>query len=91
MESTSTQLLHSDVTERILGIYYDVYNELGHGFLESVYNSSMFLALGTAGLTVQRELPIPVYFRGTDVGKFKADLLVNNCVLIELKAAQLSS
>jgi hypothetical protein len=39
----STQLLHSDVTERILGIYYDVYNELGHGFLESVYNNSMSL------------------------------------------------
>ena len=43
---------------------------------------------GTAGLTVQRELPIPVYFRGTDVGKFKADLLVNDCIRIELKAAQ---
>jgi len=65
-----------------------VYNELGHCFLESVYNNSMFLALRAAGLTVHRELAIPVYFRGADVGQFKADLVVNHCILIELKAVQ---
>jgi len=88
MENINSKLLHADLTDTILGIYYDVYNEVGHGFLESVYNKCMFLALRQAGLSVQREFPVPVYFRGADVGEFKADLVVNDCVLIELKAAQ---
>ena len=80
--------MHADLTEKIIGIYYDVYNEIGHGFLESVYNNAMYRALMEAGLTVQREVPVPVYFRGWDVGQFKADLVVSGCVLIELKAVQ---
>ena len=88
MENTNSKLLHSDLTDTILGVYYDVYNELGHGFLESVYNNCMFLALRQAGLRVQREFPVPVHFRDIDVGQFKADLVVNDRVLIELKAVQ---
>ena len=88
MQNTDSKLLHSEITEKILGIYYDVYNEIGHGFLESVYNNCMFLALTKAGLSVRREVPVPVYFRGQDVGQFKADLVVEGCVLIELKAVQ---
>jgi len=83
-----TKLLHRELTEQIIGIYYDVYNEVGHGFLESVYGNCMSLALNSAGLSVQREVPIPVYFRGMDVGQFKADLVVEGCILIELKAVQ---
>ena len=88
MEKQESKLLHSELTEKILGVYYDVYNEIGHGFLESVYNNCMFLALTKAGLSVRREVPVPVYFRGQDVGQFKADLVVEGCVLIELKAVQ---
>ena len=88
MEKQDSKLLHSELTEKILGVYYDVYNEIGHGFLESVYNNCMFLALTKAGLSVRREVPVPVYFRGQDVGQFKADLVVEGCVLIELKAVQ---
>jgi len=84
----NSKLLYSELTDIIIGVYYDVYNELGHGFLESVYGNCMSLALESAGLSVMREFPIPVYFRGADVGKFKADLVVNKCILIELKAIQ---
>jgi len=86
MENQESKLLHSDVTEKILRVYYDVYNEIGHGFLESVYANCMSLALSAASISVQREVPLPVYFRGQDVGQFKADLVANDCVLIELKA-----
>jgi GxxExxY protein len=88
MEKQDSKLLHSDLTEKILGVYYDVYNEIGHGFLESVYNNCMFLALTKTGMSVRREVPVPVYFRGQDVGQFKADLVVEGSVLIELKAVQ---
>jgi GxxExxY protein len=77
---------HDDLTQKIIGVFYDVYNELGPGFLESVYRESMRLALAQAGLIVRSEVPVPVSFRGELVGVFRADLVVNNAVLIELKA-----
>lgn len=77
---------HDALTERIIGIFYDVYNELGYGFLESVYREAMRLALIQAGMRVDTEVPVPVSFRGSVVGRFRADLIVNDVVLIELKA-----
>jgi GxxExxY protein len=88
MQRESSILLHPELTEKIIGVYYDVYNEIGHGFLESVYANCMYISLTEEGLAVQREVPIPVYFRGRDVGQFKADLVVSRCVLVELKAVQ---
>ncbi|MGD1102778.1 MAG: GxxExxY protein [Terriglobia bacterium] len=79
---------HEEITERIIGVFYEVYNELGHGFLESVYEQSMAIALSEAGLQVVRQAPITVHFRGQVVGDFRADLLVNNQVIVELKAAR---
>ncbi|MGB6678339.1 MAG: GxxExxY protein [Terriglobales bacterium] len=87
MGATAT-LRHSDVTEKIIGIFYDVYNELGYGFLECVYEESLVIALYEAGLTANRQIPLPVWFRGHKVGEFRADLLVENCVLLELKTAR---
>jgi GxxExxY protein len=81
-------LKHSEPTERVLGVFYDVYNELGHGFLESVYEEAMAVALGQAGLGVQPQIPLKVAFRGTVVGDFRADLLVEKSVLLELKAVR---
>ena len=81
-------LKHTDVTERIIGIFYDVYNELGCGFLECVYEESLVIALHQAGLAAKRQIPLPVWFRGHKVGEFRADLLVENCVLLELKSAR---
>ena len=83
-----TKLKHAELTEKIIGVYYDVYNEIGPGFLESVYSNSMKIALQDAGLKVQREIQIPVWFRNQDVGQFRADLLVEGTILLELKAVQ---
>jgi GxxExxY protein len=82
------QLKHSALTEKIIGIFYDVYNELGYGFLECVYKETMRLALTDAGMSVSVEQPIPVYFKGRKVGDFRADMLVDGTVLLELKAVR---
>lgn len=79
---------HQDTTEKIIGVFYDVYNELGHGFLESVYERSFEIALTSKGLTVCRQIEIPVWFRGHQVGACTADMLVEGCVLLELRAAR---
>src|SRR5919112_1792669 len=84
----NTDLKHGSITDQILRMFYDVYNELGHGFLESVYHRALVLALESAGLKVCSRIAIPVWFRGHQVGHFEADLLVENCVLLELKAAR---
>ena len=79
-------LKHADVTERIIGVFYDAYNELGYGFLECVY--SLVIALTDAGLTANRQIHLPVWFRGHKVGEFRADMLVEHSVLLELKSAR---
>jgi GxxExxY protein len=75
-------------TERIIGVFYEVYNELGFGFLESVYREAMLIALDQAGFQVEAEVPVPVSFRGRLVGVFRADLVVNDKVIVELKTAE---
>lgn len=79
---------HSELTEAIIGIFYEVYNELGFGFLESVYRNSLRLALLEKGLSVEQEVAISVFFRGHNVGDFRADLVVNGTILVELKTAE---
>ncbi len=79
---------HSQLTDAIIGVFYDVYNELGFGFLESVYRKSLRLALIQTGMTVDQEVPVSVFFRGQSVGDFRADLVVNAAILLELKTAE---
>src|SRR5271168_641817 len=81
-------LKHHELTEKIIGVFYDVYNELGHGFLESVYEQALAVAFLEAGLKVERQVAVPVWFRGKSVGDFRADMVVEGKVLIELKAAR---
>ena len=88
MNSDKAHGKHDDLTREIIGVFYDVYNELGSGFLEPVYRESMRMALSQAELMAQTEVPIPVTFRGELVGIFRADLIVNDVVLIELKACE---
>jgi GxxExxY protein len=76
------------LTQKIIGVFYEVYNELGTGFLESVYQKSLALALESDGLSVCSRVDIPVWFRGHQVGHFEGDMLVERCVLLELKAAR---
>ena len=84
----NADLKHGLITDKILRVFYEVYNELGHGFIESVYHRSLELALKSVGLNVCSKVPVPVWFRGTRVGRFEADMLVENCVLLELKATR---
>jgi GxxExxY protein len=79
---------HSELTNLIIAVFYDVYNELGFGFLESVYRNSLRLALLEKGLSVEQEVPVAVWFRGKNVGDFRADLVVNGTILLELKTAE---
>lgn len=78
-------LKHAELTEVIIGSFYDVYNELGLGFLESVYREAMLVALRKKGLLVEREKSVEVRFRGEVVGVFRTDLVVANFVIVELK------
>jgi GxxExxY protein len=79
---------HSELSEAIIGVFYEVYNELGYGFLESVYRNSLQLALLAKGLQVETEVGVPVFFRRKNVGDFRADMVVNTCLLLELKTAE---
>ncbi len=88
MSTLPARLKHSGLSEKIIGIFYDVYNELGHGFLESTYAEALVVALKESGLTVAREVPVPVWFRGRKVGQYYADLIVEGVVLLELKAVR---
>lgn len=81
-------LKHSDLTDKIIGTFYEVYNELGFGFLESVYEEAMKMALESKGLKVEQQVPVPVWFRGKKIGHFEADLVVEDLVIIELKAVR---
>jgi GxxExxY protein len=79
---------HSGLTQIIIGTFYEVYSELGYGFIESVYESALCIALKTKGLRVERQCPVPVWFRGEQIGSFFADLIVDGSVILELKAAR---
>ena len=84
----SSQLLHRELTDTIIGTFYEVYNELGHGFIESVYENSLAIALRNKGCEVLQQVDIPVWFRNNLVGDFDADLLVDQKVILELKSAR---
>jgi GxxExxY protein len=75
-----------ELTQKIIGVFYSVYNELGHGFLESVYEQAMILSLQEAGLKVDTQVAVPVWFHGKRIGDFRADIVVSQMVLLELKA-----
>ena len=81
-------MLHEELTERIIKIFYDVYNEVVHGYLESVYENAMTIALEQEGLKVERQVGLPVFFRGQSIGVFYADLIVEGLVILELKAVR---
>lgn len=80
--------LHSDLTERIIGEAFKVYNILGSGFLEKVYCNALCKKLIESGLEVKREFPVKVYFEGENIGDYCCDILVNELVIVELKAIE---
>src|SRR5215207_8095502 len=83
---TTAELLHGDITGEIISAFYTVYNELGFGFLESVYVRALAIELFQRRMNVAREVPVTVYYKGVTVGTYRADLLVADTVVVEIKA-----
>ena len=79
---------HSDLTEKIIKAFFAVYNTLGYGFLEKVYENVLFIELKKSGLYVEKQKQIKVFYKDNEVGVYFADLIVENAVIIELKAAE---
>ena len=84
--STDNNYLHAEITEVIIGCFYTVYNKLGFGFLEKVYENALLIELKEAGLNAFPQIPIEVYYKNIKVGNYFADILVNDKVILELKA-----
>ena len=81
-------MLYEELTRKIIGCGFETSNELGVGFLESVYEKAMVVALTDAGLKARSQVPIEVSFRGRPVGEFFADIVVEGKVIVELKAVR---
>jgi GxxExxY protein len=81
-------LVHGELTHEIIGAFFEVYNELGYGFVESVYQRALPLALVARGVQSEREVPLTVRFRGSVVGDYRADLVVEGKVIVESKVAE---
>ncbi|WP_447637147.1 GxxExxY protein [Flavobacterium microcysteis] len=84
----TNELLHKELTGDILKLYYEVYNELGYGFLERVYQNALFYELKVNGFKVEAQKRISVYYKNMVVGDYFADLIVNDSVILELKAVE---
>jgi len=82
------ELLHKEITEKIIKCFYKVYNTLGYGFLEKVYENALAIELRKIGFEVKCQFPINVYYESEIVGDYYADIIVNNLVIIELKATK---
>jgi GxxExxY protein len=80
---------HDALTERLIRIYFEIYSDLGHGFLESVYENAYAVLLTREGIVFERPKPIKITFCDHNVGEFKADLVVDSVVIVELKAVRI--
>ena len=81
-------MLHADVTDGIIKAFYKVYNSLGYGFLERIYENALLLELTSSGYQAIQQHPIQVYYEQQLVGEYFADILVNDLIILELKAAE---
>ena len=81
-------LLFQDITDKILKAYFNVYNKLGNGFLEKVYENAMMIELQKLGLDAERQIPIEVFYDEILIGNYFADILVEHCVIVEIKAIE---
>jgi len=83
-----SSILHKELTGSILKLFYEVYNELGYGFLEKVYQNALYNELKNNGFEVESQKQIKVYYKNIEVGEYYADLIVNDKVILELKATE---
>ncbi len=87
-KNNSKSLLHKDITDGIINAYYYVYNELGYGFLEKVYQNAMLIELKERGFKVESQKIIKVYFKDIIVGEYFADIIVDDKIILELKSCE---
>src|SRR5690606_12501533 len=80
--------LYSEITNLIIKAFYNVYNKLGYGFLERVYENAMMIELIRLGLKAEKQKQLKVFYDQFEIGEYYADILVNDCVIVELKAAE---
>jgi GxxExxY protein len=85
MINKTNNYLHSEITEQIIKAYYKVYNKLGYGFLEKVYENAMMIELQRLNLLCEKQKSLNVSYDGLIIGEYYADIIVNECVNIELK------
>jgi GxxExxY protein len=83
---SGTPYLYSEITSRIIRAYFNVYNELGYGFPEKIYKRGLLLELKSEGFDARSEVTLPVWFRDCVIGRFRADIVVNGLIIVELKA-----
>jgi GxxExxY protein len=76
---------HSDLSDKIIKVFYDIHNELGYGLCEKIYQKAFGIVLRQIGLKVDEQVPIKVYFRGQEIGEYFADMVINDVILLELK------
>jgi GxxExxY protein len=86
--SKGENMLHEEITSKIIAAFYAVYNNLGYGFLEKVYENALILELEKRGLKAKQQVPVQVYYESKVVGEYFADLLVDGKVILELKAVE---
>lgn len=85
---TDTDYLFKEETDKVIGAFYKVYRTLGYGFLEKVYQNALFFELQEMGFDCKAQQPIAVHYAGKLVGEYVADMVVNNCIILELKAVR---
>ena len=83
-----SEVKHGEITDLVLKAFFRVYNELGYGFIEKVYENALIIAAIELGLAVQQQVRVHVRFNGQVVGEHAIDLLFNNSVIVEVKAAK---
>lgn len=88
IEQMTTDGIYKEETDRIISAFYDVYNALGYGFLEKVYQNALYQELKRRGFKCDAQHQIKVYFKGCEVGEYFADIIVNDCIILELKAVE---
>jgi GxxExxY protein len=88
MHTDARGLKHGELTEKLIGIFFAIHNELGHGFLESVYEQAFSVVLAETGIFFERQIAAPVWFHGKQIGEFRVDLLVDRKVILELKTGR---
>lgn len=89
MLSNTADIVEKELSFRIVGGFYRAYNALGFGFLEQIYARALEIVLRQAGLRVEREVPIPVIFEGSQIGFHRLDMLIEGRIAVEIKATQI--